>query len=135
MLLLAVVGPYFPIGGWLHRHDDMLTCGHADFNLYNPLFYADMSGFQTLSKAPGSTGTVIAIETKTTITETTATTAATTLLLHVAWLGDSKAVLSSTNGTVVELSLDHRGTNPVEAERINNVGGFITSKGKLMLLA
>ena len=99
------------------------------FKLFDPLCYAEMSGFQTLSKAPGSTGTVVVIETKTTATETTVATAATTLLLHVAWLGDSKAVLSSTNGTVVELSLDHRGTNPVEAERIINVGGFITSKG------
>ena len=32
--------------------------------------------------------------------------------LHVAWLGDSKAILSTGGGFTVELTEDHRATNP-----------------------
>ena len=49
---------------------------------------------------------------------------------HHLTTGDSKVVMSSTNGTVVVLSEDHRGTNPKENTRIIENGGFVTNKGK-----
>jgi serine/threonine protein phosphatase PrpC len=39
-------------------------------------------------------------------------------------LGDTRAVLSN-NGTAERLSYDHRGTDPVEIERIKSLGGII----------
>mgnify|MGYP001168151229 CR=1 FL=1 len=77
-----------------------------------------MDGFKNLSKAPGSTGTVVLIEKH-----------ALNTILHVGWLGDSKCVLSSKNQTV-ELSEDHRATNPNEIKRIQDIGGII-SRGRI----
>ncbi|TNV77146.1 hypothetical protein FGO68_gene6618 [Halteria grandinella] len=45
-------------------------------------------------------------------------------VLYVANLGDTRAVISN-NGTAERLSYDHRGTDPVEIDRIKSVGGII----------
>ena len=42
----------------------------------------------------------------------------------MAWVGDSRAVLSSQDGSVVVLTEDHRADNPVEALRMKKVGGI-----------
>ena len=65
-------------------------------------FFYIYIGFSHLANAPGSTGTVVALE----------TTPAGVMHLHVAWLGDSKAILSTGGGFTVELTEDHRATNP-----------------------
>ena len=65
-------------------------------------------GFSHLANAPGSTGTVVALE----------TTPAGVMHLHVAWLGDSKAILSTGGGFTVELTEDHRATNPKVKKKI-----------------
>jgi serine/threonine protein phosphatase PrpC len=41
--------------------------------------------------------------------------------------GDSRSVMG-TNGTTVELSYDHKPTNPEEKSRIENAGGTVTNK-------
>lgn len=41
--------------------------------------------------------------------------------------GDSRSVMA-TNGKTVELSFDHKPTNPIEKSRIENAGGTVTNK-------
>jgi serine/threonine protein phosphatase PrpC len=41
--------------------------------------------------------------------------------------GDSRSVMA-TNGKTIELSFDHKPTNPVEKSRIENAGGTVTNK-------
>jgi len=43
-------------------------------------------------------------------------------MLHVAWVGDSKAILMKPDGTVVYKTEDHKPENPVERDRITTMG-------------
>ena len=106
------------------RQSNLLRRFQSDQSVLNARNNSDMCGFKHLAKAPGSTATVVVIENRTQHDGTTY------LILHVAWLGDSKAVLSSKNGKVLELTNDHRATNPAEITRIGKVGGII-SRGRI----
>ncbi len=80
---------------------------------------SEIHGYTNLSSAPGSTATLVAILKN----------ADDTYWMHVAWVGDSRAVLSSKDGRVVVLTEDHRASNPSEAARMRKVGGII-SRGR-----
>jgi serine/threonine protein phosphatase PrpC len=81
---------------------------------------SEMHGYTNLSSAPGSTATLIAI-----LKDGKGTSS----WMHVAWVGDSRAVLSSTDGSVVVLTEDHRASNPNEEARMKKVGGIV-SRGR-----
>ena len=50
--------------------------------------------------------------------------------LHIAWCGDSRAVLATRGRPVARLTVDHTPSVPSEAERIIAAGGFI-SRGRV----
>jgi serine/threonine protein phosphatase PrpC len=50
--------------------------------------------------------------------------------LHVCWLGDSRAVLSRA-GKAVELTRDHRASDPQEKERVIQAGGQVDCAGRM----
>ena len=52
------------------------------------------------------------------------------LEVHVAWLGDCRAVLCR-GGEAVALTQDHKASRPDEMERIRQAGGIVDHKGRL----
>ena len=50
--------------------------------------------------------------------------------VHIAWCGDSRAVLATGGRPVARLTVDHTPSVPSEAERITAAGGFI-SRGRV----
>lgn len=68
------------------------------------------------------------------VKDTSGTTAVSILLhhdtytLYVANCGDSRAVLSGENGSVISLTSDHKADRPDEVDRIRRAGGFVVHK-------
>jgi protein phosphatase 1L len=59
-----------------------------------------------------------------------ATTAA-TLTLHVANIGDTRAVMRCKDGSVLRLSTEHKPLDPTEYTRIVSAGGWVTPEGRV----
>ena len=78
-----------------------------------------LQGFSNLSSAPGSTASIVLI-----LHDSSGKS-----WMHIAWVGDSRVVMSSSNGRVVVLSEDHRASNPNEERRMKRVGGIV-SRGR-----
>ena len=54
-----------------------------------------------------------------------------TVWAHIAWVGDSRVVLSTNNGIAVPLSEDHKASRKDEKARLRAAGGTVNSRDRL----
>lgn len=96
---------------------------------------ASASSLRSFSAAiPASSSLASSLGVESMEKDTSGTTAVTVLLhhdsytLYVANVGDSRAVLSRSNGSVLPLTNDHKADRPDEVDRIRRAGGFVVHK-------
>jgi len=51
--------------------------------------------------------------------------------LHVANIGDSRAVMKRTDGSIIRVSYDHKPREWGEHQRVQNCGGYVTPEGRV----